>query len=169
MKTNNLFTLLTLIFLAIGLGACARQEQPGHVSTASQSANHTAKNDAHAARGHQNSAQNSKPEKPVPAFQSEEGAKTLKPTLKPEIFTGAVRAAYAAVREIPQTIAQLPCYCRCDRSVGHKSLHSCFEDEHGANCGICMNSALMAYKLEKEQKLKPAQIRERLIAQYAGY
>jgi hypothetical protein len=32
-----------------------------------------------------------------------------------------------------------------------------------------MNSALMAYKLEKEQKLKPAQIRERLIAQYAGY
>jgi hypothetical protein len=36
-------------------------------------------------------------------------------------------------------------------------------DEHGANCGICIGEALMAYRLEKEQKLSAEQIRERII------
>jgi hypothetical protein len=69
-------------------------------------------------------------------------------------------------REIPQTLARLPCYCHCDQSLVHKSLHSCFEDDHAAHCAICAGEALMGYKLEKEQKLS-AQIRERIIAEYA--
>lgn len=104
--------------------------------------------------------------KAVPAFQSVESAKNLPRTLDPSLFTGSVKMAYQVVREIPETIAQLPCYCRCDRSVGHKSLHSCFEDEHAVSCGICMNSALKAYKLQKEKKFTPEQIREELIAEY---
>jgi hypothetical protein len=105
----------------------------------------------------------------VPAYVKDTAAlKSLPPTLPPENFTGRRREGYAAVRAIPETIAQLPCYCHCDRGFGHKSLHSCFVDDHGANCSICLEEALLAYRLEKEEKLKPEQIRERIIAQYGG-
>lgn len=103
----------------------------------------------------------------VPAYQTDAASlKSLPPTLDPQKFTGRRREGYEAVRAIPETIAQLPCYCHCDRGFGHKSLHSCFVDDHGANCSICLEEALLAYRLQKEEKLKPEQIRERIIAQY---
>ena len=52
-------------------------------------------------------------------------------------------------REAPQLIAQLPCYCYCDRGFGHKSLHSCFVDDHAAQCAVCVDEALLAYNLQK--------------------
>ena|SRR5688572_7164056 len=91
----------------------------------------------------------------------------LRGTLAPELFTGNVQLAYRAAKEIPQTLAQLPCYCHCDKSKGHKSLHSCFEDEHGVNCGICIGEAVMAYNLQR-QGLKPTQIRERIMRAYGS-
>lgn len=106
--------------------------------------------------------------KTVPAyFQVAPSKSSLAPTLEPEKFTGPTREAYRAVREIPVTIAQLPCYCHCDEGYGHKSLYSCFEDDHAAHCAVCVNEALLALKLEKEQKLSPAQIRETIVAQYS--
>ena len=107
----------------------------------------------------------SPPKPPMPAFQSEERAKNLPATLSPDLFTGQTKAAYAAVKEMPETIAQLPCYCRCDREMGHKSLHTCYVDDHAAQCGICMNSALKARKLKKEKKTIK-QIRDALEAEY---
>jgi hypothetical protein len=92
--------------------------------------------------------------------------KNLPPVLPASQFTGMTRMAYAAVKEIPQTIAQLPCYCHCDEGFGHKSLQTCFVDDHAAHCAVCVEEALLAYKLQKEQRLSPAQIRERIIAQY---
>ena len=92
----------------------------------------------------------------------------LRPTLPPELFKGNERLAYQAAKEIPQTLAQLPCYCHCDKGHGHQSLHSCFESEHGENCGICIGEALMAYNLEKRSKLNVVQIRERIIAAYGS-
>ena len=89
----------------------------------------------------------------------------LQPTLSPELFTGSQKLAYQAAKAIPQTLAQLPCYCHCDRSQNHKSLHSCFESEHGENCGICINEALMAYNLQK-QGVAVNEIRRKIIAAY---
>lgn len=107
--------------------------------------------------------------KNVPAFLSAPPSRgSLAPTLDPERFTGATREAYRAVRQIPVTIAQLPCYCYCDQGFGHKSLYSCFEDDHAAHCAVCVNEALLALTLERDQKLTPAQIRERIVAQYAN-
>ena len=106
--------------------------------------------------------------KRVPAFELAPTRANLAPTLDPERFTGVTREAYRAVRQIPVTIAQLPCYCHCDEGFGHKSLYSCFEDDHAAHCAVCVNEALLALTLEKEQKLTPAQIRDRIIAQYAN-
>ena len=107
--------------------------------------------------------------KVLPAFLKEApSASSLGPTLAPEKFTGLTRDAYRAVREIPVTIAQMPCYCHCDRGFGHKSLYSCFEDDHAAHCAVCVNEALLAHKLEKEEKLSPAQIRDRIVAQFGN-
>src|SRR5437870_3307983 len=85
----------------------------------------------------------------VPAhYEQAPSLSTLGPTLSPEKFTGMTRDAYKAAQEIPQTLAQMPCYCHCDRSLGHKSLHSCFEDDHAAHCAVCAGEALMAYRLQ---------------------
>src|SRR6266567_3076880 len=45
----------------------------------------------------------------------------LPSTLRAEKFTGKAREGYQVAKEIPQTLAQLPCYCHCDMSIGHKS------------------------------------------------
>jgi len=104
----------------------------------------------------------------IPAYYTQAPNRaSLGPTLEPEQFTGLVRDAYRAVREIPQTIAQMPCYCHCDRGMGHKSLYSCFEDDHASHCAVCVNEALLALKLEKQDKLTPGQIRERIVQQYS--
>ncbi|HEY6803941.1 MAG TPA: CYCXC family (seleno)protein [Pyrinomonadaceae bacterium] len=104
----------------------------------------------------------------IPAFQSASAAKDLPPTLAPAEFFGKAREAYAAAKVIPETLAQLPCYCHCDRGFGHKSLHTCFQDDHASHCAVCVDEALMAYKLQKEDKLPPEKIRELIIAKYAA-
>ena len=106
--------------------------------------------------------------KAVPAhFEVPPSKSLLGPTLDPDTFTGPARDAYRAVREIPVTIAQLPCYCHCDQEFGHKSLYSCFETEHASHCAVCVQEALLALKLEREQKMSPAQIRDTIVAQYS--
>lgn len=105
----------------------------------------------------------------MPAFQTAaEELKNLPPTLPPEKFTGEQRLGYQAVKKIPQTIAQLPCFCHCDEGFGHKSLHSCFVDDHASHCAVCIDEALMAYQMQREQGLAPAQIRERIVARYSS-
>ena len=106
--------------------------------------------------------------KTIPAhFERAPNRSSLGPTLDPALFSGITRDAYRAVREIPATIAQLPCYCYCDQSFGHKSLYSCFEDDHASHCDVCVREAVLALKLEKEQKMTPAQIRDTIVAQYS--
>jgi len=103
----------------------------------------------------------------IPAYQSTAVAKDLGPTLAPEQFIGKTRAAYKVAKQIPATLAQLPCYCECDRGFGHKSLHSCFEDEHASHCAVCVDEALLAYQLQSQEKMTPAQVRQRIIEKYS--
>ena len=92
---------------------------------------------------------------------------SLAPTLEPDKFTGKTREAYRIVREAPQLIAQLPCYCYCDRGFGHKSLHSCYVDDHAAHCAVCVEEVLAAHDLQ-QRGLSAPQIRERIIAQFGS-
>jgi hypothetical protein len=160
MKSKILFAgLLAVALLASG---CAGQgSQTASERRANSSLPVAQAGDAHA--GHAAPGR-------VPAFETDPASlKKLPPTLDPKLFTGQQREGYAAVREIPQTIAQLPCYCHCDEGFGHKSLHTCYVDDHAAHCGICIDEALLAYKLHKQDKLTPAQIRERIIAEYTNH
>ena len=60
--------------------------------------------------------------------------------------------AYELAAEIPKVIYQQPCYCYCDRGMGHKSLHSCFSGTHGAQCGTCLKELYYAYTMYKQGK-----------------
>ena len=104
----------------------------------------------------------------VPAYQSASEAQTLKATLSPAQFVGKTRDAYKAAQQIPAMLAQLPCYCHCDEGFGHKSLHSCCEDDHAAHCAVCVDEALLAYRLEMDQRLTPEQVRKAIIEKYSG-
>jgi hypothetical protein len=103
----------------------------------------------------------------VPAYQTAQDAKHLGPTLDPAQFFGKAREAYQVAKRIPQTLAQLPCYCHCDKSFGHKSLHTCFEDDHASHCAVCVDEALLAYQLQQEERLSPEQVREKIVEKYS--
>ena len=151
--------LVAVVLIVNSAGTDQRESTPTRVSTAQPADNHGA---THAPDATASGA------KTVPAYFDVAPSKSsLGPTLEPEKFTGPTREAYRAVREIPVTIAQLPCYCHCDEGFGHKSLYSCFEDDHAAHCAVCVNEALLALKLEKEKKMTPAQIRDTIVAQYS--
>jgi Protein of unknown function with PCYCGC motif len=130
-------------------------------------------NSAHNHEGHESptpaSASAPTMAKRVPAyFKEPPDLKLLPATLSPAMFSGQTREAYQIAKDIPETLAQLPCFCYCDYSVGHKSLHSCFEDEHSVGCALCQDSAMMAKEL-KEDGLNIEQIREKLIAKYSKH
>ena len=54
----------------------------------------------------------------------------LPKTLDPNIIKGEDRKGYQVAKEIPEILAQLPCFCGCE-AVGHENLLDCFVDEHG--------------------------------------
>lgn len=106
--------------------------------------------------------------KRIPAYQSASEARHLPATLEPARFFGKAKEAYMVAKQIPETLAQLPCYCHCDQGFGHKSLHTCFVDDHAAHCAVCVDEALLAYRLQREEKLTPDQVRERIVEKYSA-
>ena len=102
-----------------------------------------------------------------PADQLSSDVGKLPPTLPASEFIGKAREAYEVAKKIPETLAQLPCYCECDKAFGHKSLHTCFVDDHASHCAICVDEALLAYKLRKTEKLTPEQVRGKIIEKYS--
>jgi hypothetical protein len=59
--------------------------------------------------------------------------------------------AYELAARIPTVLHQQPCYCYCDR-MGHNSLHSCFENTHGARCSTCLKELYYSYEQHKKGK-----------------
>ena len=93
-------------------------------------------------------------------------AKGERLTLDPARFNGAARQAYEVAEKNPALLAQLHCYCGCDKEIGHQSLLDCYRDEHGGHCPICTGEALEAAKLADEG-LPVEQIRRVLREHYA--
>ncbi len=60
--------------------------------------------------------------------------------------------AYELAAKIPNVIYQQPCYCFCDRGMGHNSLHSCFAGSHGAECATCLKELYYSYTMHKQGK-----------------
>lgn len=111
-------------------------------------------------------AQWTSPSAEVPAFHPTAPAPSavLPPILHGRQLTGPnfqlawqVKVYQDAAR-ISKVLYQLPCYCRCDMALGHRSLRSCFEGLHGAECGTCAKEGFYAYQMTRKG-WTPAQIR----------
>jgi hypothetical protein len=96
----------------------------------------------------------------VPHFNSAPAAKAdkLEPILTKDQLWGENAQfpyqthAYELAAKIPNVIYQQPCYCYCDRGMGHNSLHSCFAGTHGAQCGTCLKELYYTYQMHKQGK-----------------
>jgi len=113
------------------------------------------------------SAQWTNPADDIPAYNAappSHSAHPLPPILSGDQLTGLYFqhayqvTAYKMAAKVPDVLYQQPCYCRCDREMGHNSLRSCFEGTHGATCSTCMREAVYAYQQTRKGKT-PAQVR----------
>ena len=110
------------------------------------------------------SAQWSNPAEDIPAYNALAPTRALPPIMSGTQLTGPYFAhpyqvtAYKMAAKIPGVLHQQPCYCHCDREMGHNSLHSCFEGTHGAACSTCMKEAIFSYQQTRLGRT-PAQIR----------
>lgn len=111
-------------------------------------------------------AQWSNPADEIPAYHPAPPANATKlpPVLSGSELTGPnfhyawQVKVYKEAAKIPGVLYQLPCYCRCDRALGHSSLHSCFEGTHGAECSTCAQEEAYAYEMTR-RGWTPQQIR----------
>ena len=74
------------------------------------------------------------------------------PTMSPSYFAKDPRAfaAYQAAKDIPEVLAELPCFCGCMTSFGHENILFCFRDQHGSGCAICEDIALDARDMHRK-------------------
>jgi hypothetical protein len=86
----------------------------------------------------------------------------LPAVLDSKLFSDETRESYKAAAMNARLFAQLPCYCHCERTNGHKSLLSCFADAHGTECSICRREALFA-AAEVRRGKQAAEIRDEII------
>jgi hypothetical protein len=100
----------------------------------------------------------------MPPFYANLENVTLPPIKDPSTVGPAAKASYVVAQNDPQLIAQLPCFCYCER-FGHTSLHDCFVSDHAETCDICMKEALHANQLSK-QGMSSVEIRDTIVAEF---
>jgi|ERR1039458_9637023 hypothetical protein len=88
-------------------------------------------------------------------------------TLDPNQFTGPVKQAYIVAEKNPALLAELHCYCGCDKADGHQNLLDCYRGRHGATCEICTEEALLADRMSK-QRSPLDQIRDAIRRRFAS-
>ncbi|MGC1190497.1 MAG: CYCXC family (seleno)protein [Candidatus Binatus sp.] len=87
-------------------------------------------------------------------------------TLDPNQFVGPVKEAYTFAEQHPEILAELHCYCGCDKAEGHQNLLDCYRGMHGASCEICTGEALLAKRMS-EQGSPVDQIRDAIRRNFA--
>lgn len=111
-------------------------------------------------------AQWTDPATEIPAYHASapKNSATLPPILHGRQLTGPnfqqawQVKVYQDAAKIPNVLYQLPCYCHCDRALGHTSLRSCFAGLHGAECDTCAKEGYYAYRMTRKG-WTPKQIR----------
>ena len=100
---------------------------------------------------------------PAPAYHAQAPQGALPQTMDPAAFTNAmVQNAYALAAKVRRVLYQQPCFCHCDRSIGHESLLDCYVGKHASVCDVCMKEAFYAYEQAMKKKTA-AQIRDGIL------
>jgi hypothetical protein len=95
----------------------------------------------------------------VPAYHPSRPTAPLPETLDPAQFTDIqTQNIYALAAKVKSILYQQPCYCHCDKDIGHTSLLSCYTDRHASVCALCQKEAVLAYT-ESQKGKTAAQIR----------
>ena len=95
----------------------------------------------------------------IPAYHAAPPNAPLPPTLPASDFTDPrVQTAYAMASKIKKVLYQEPCYCRCDKTLGHTSLYSCYAGTHASVCETCLMEGIFTY-LETKKGKTPGEIR----------
>jgi hypothetical protein len=63
-----------------------------------------------------------------------------------------VREAYAGARTHPEIFDGVYCACECDKSMGHRSLLSCFESRQAVGCMACREEGELVTRLARDGK-----------------
>jgi hypothetical protein len=92
------------------------------------------------------------------SFAKYKGGET-KQVLSPARFSGKTASAYKVAQENPELMDAMYCYCYCKKTIGHKSLLSCFADKHASKCGICQDQAFYAKRMQ-DKGLDIGQVRK---------
>jgi len=99
----------------------------------------------------------------LPAYHASRPHEPLPETLDPKQFADPeTQNIYAIAAKEKAVLYQQPCYCRCDREVGHKSLLDCYVDTHAAHCILCKKEAVFAYT-ETQAGKTAVQIRKEIM------
>ncbi|MGD0303933.1 MAG: CYCXC family (seleno)protein [Candidatus Acidiferrales bacterium] len=109
-------------------------------------------------------AQSAAPTKPpLPPYHDSAPKTGLPATQDPKQFPEIeTQNLYALAAKEKAVLYQEPCFCHCNREVGHESLLDCFVDTHAAGCLLCKKEAVLAYDESKQGKTA-AQIRQDII------
>jgi hypothetical protein len=82
----------------------------------------------------------------IPAYHAAGPSGPLPDTLDPKQFADPeTQNIYALAAKEKAVLYQQPCYCRCDKEVGHQSLLDCYVDDHASHCVLCKKEAAFAY------------------------
>lgn len=99
----------------------------------------------------------------IPPYHASTAHVVMPATLDPLQFQDdEARNIYALAAKIKRVLYQEPCYCGCDKEVGHKSLLDCYTDRHGSFCAVCKKEAVYSYDQTRKGQI-PAQIRKEII------
>jgi uncharacterized protein with PCYCGC motif len=90
----------------------------------------------------------------VPAYHAAPPKEKLAATLPPSDFPNdpTSQHSYAAAAKIKPILYQMPCYCHCDKEIGHTSLLSCYQDRHASICSVCKMELYYAYVESRKGK-----------------
>lgn len=101
---------------------------------------------------------------PVPPYHATTTHALLAKTLPPSMFPNdpTSERAYAVAAKIKPLLYQMPCYCHCDKELGHSSLLSCYQDRHASICGTCKMELYYAY-MGRRKGMTAKQIRAGII------
>jgi hypothetical protein len=99
----------------------------------------------------------------TPPYHADAPKEPLPDTLDPKQFLDVqTQNIYAIAAKEKAVLYQEPCYCHCDKEIGHKSILDCFSDLHGSHCMLCKKEAVFTYT-ESQQGKTAAQIRQEIV------
>ena len=92
-------------------------------------------------------------------------------TVELSTVTPAIAVDYHYAADHLGDFAQIPCYCGCDRTLGHRNLADCYVtatgawDSHASGCAVCGNETATARE-QLTAGVAIADVRAPIIGQY---